>query len=292
MSDSASTERLDAAHHEADFAARFDGMRRLYGHTGIEHLRHAHVVVIGIGGVGSWSVEALARSGFERISLIDLDDVCTTNINRQLHALDGTIGRPKVEVMAERCRLINPWSQVEAISGFITPDNIARMLPKDTDHVIDAIDHVGAKCALIHYCKRHKIGLTVTGGAGGLTDPTRIVTADLTRTEHDPLLSKVRSRLRRDHGFSRNPKRRFSVTCVYSPEQRRYPDGAGEVCNTRSGDGEALKLGCSAGYGSATFVIGAFGFAAVSHAIERLIRTGLESDSADDDAEPTAQEPA
>ncbi len=207
MSDASSTEGLDTARHEADFAARFDGIRRLYGHTGVERLRSAHVVVIGIGGVGSWSVEALARSGFERISLIDLDDVCTTNINRQLHALEGTIGRPKVEVMAERCRLINPWIQVEAISGFITPDNIERMLPNDADHVIDAIDHVGAKCALINHCRRHKIGLTVTGGAGGLTDPTRIMTADLTRTEHDPLLSKVRSRLRREYGFSRNPKR-------------------------------------------------------------------------------------
>ncbi|WP_456269420.1 tRNA threonylcarbamoyladenosine dehydratase [Kushneria sp. AK178] len=288
MSDSTSAERPDTARHEADFAARFDGLRRLYGHTGVECLRRAHVVVIGIGGVGSWSVEALARSGFERISLIDLDDVCTTNVNRQLHALDGTIGRPKIEVMAERCRLINPWVEVNAISGFITPDNIERMLPDDTDHVIDAIDHVGAKCALIHYCRRHKIGLTVTGGAGGLTDPTRVMTADLSRTEHDPLLSKVRSRLRREYGFSRNPRRRFAITCVYSPEQRRYPDGAGEVCNTRPGDGETLKLGCSAGYGSATFVTGAFGFAAVGHTIERVIRTG----SVDDDTESATLEPA
>lgn len=292
MSDSADAKRLDAARHEADFTARFDGMRRLYGHTGIERLRRAHVVIIGIGGVGSWSVEALARSGFERISLIDLDDVCTTNVNRQLHALDGTIGRPKIEVMAERCRLINPWIQITPIAGFITPDNIERMLPEDVDHVIDAIDHVGAKCALIQHCRRRKIGLTVTGGAGGLTDPTRITTSDLTRTEHDPLLSKVRSRLRRDYGFSRNPRRRFSITCVYSPEQRRYPDGAGEVCNTRPGDGETLKLGCSAGYGSATFVTGAFGFAAVGHTIERLIRTGLDTDRTDHDAESDAQEPS
>ncbi|MFC0267268.1 tRNA threonylcarbamoyladenosine dehydratase [Kushneria aurantia] len=265
--------------HEADFAARFDGLRRLYGQRGVAHLRRAHVVVIGIGGVGSWSVEALARSGFERLSLIDLDDVCVTNINRQLHALDGTVGRPKTAVMAERCRLINPWLEVRELPGFVTPDNIARMLPEDCDHVIDAIDHAAAKCALIDHCRRRRIGITITGAAGGLTDPTRITLADLTRTEHDPLLAKVRSRLRRDYGYSRNPKRRFSLPCVYSPEQRRFPDGAGEVCNTRPPNGEALRLGCSAGYGSATFVTGAFGFAAVSHAIDNIIARGERAEA-------------
>lgn len=257
--------------HEADYAARFDGLRRLYGQAGVERMRRTHVVVIGIGGVGSWSAEALARSGFERISLIDLDDVCITNVNRQLHALDTTLGRSKIEVMCERLRLINPWLDVRAVEGFITPHNIERMLPPDTGYVIDAIDHVGAKCALIHYCRRKRLPITVTGAAGGLTDPTRITVADLTRTEHDPLLAKVRNRLRRDYGYSRNPKRRFSLGCVYSPEQRRYPDGAGGVCQSRPAAGESLRAGCSSGYGAAVVVTGAFGFAAVAHATDRIV---------------------
>lgn len=272
--------------HEADYAARFDGLRRLYGQAGVTRMRNAHMVVIGIGGVGSWSAEALARSGFERISLIDLDDVCITNVNRQLHALDTTLGRPKIEVMCERLRLINPWIDVRAIEGFITPHNIERMLPPDTDYVIDAIDHVGAKCALLHHCRRQRLPVTVTGGAGGLTDPSRITVADLTRTEGDPLLAKVRNRLRRDYGYSRNPKRRFSLACVYSPEQRRYPDGAGEVCQSRQG-GETLRAGCNAGYGAAVFVTGAFGFAAVAHAIDRIV---ARATSTDDPAHPLSRE--
>ncbi|OHV07761.1 tRNA cyclic N6-threonylcarbamoyladenosine(37) synthase TcdA [Kushneria phosphatilytica] len=268
---SAFDESRYSAAHEQDYAQRFDGIRRLYGQSGVERLRHAHVVIIGIGGVGSWTVEALARSGLERLTLIDLDDVCITNVNRQLHALDGQIGRPKVEVLAERCRLINPFIDVKTVAAFVTPHNIADRLPADTDHVIDAIDHVGAKTALIAYCRRQRIGLTVTGGAGGLTDPTRLQVLDLSRTEQDPLLSKVRALLRREHGFPRNPKRRFSVACVCSGEQRRYSDGAGEVCHTRPDSGEPLRLGCAGGFGAATFVTGAFGFAAAGHAIERLI---------------------
>ncbi|WP_069384415.1 tRNA cyclic N6-threonylcarbamoyladenosine(37) synthase TcdA [Halomonas caseinilytica] len=258
--------------HSDDHELRFGGIQRLYGTRAAARFRQAHVVVAGVGGVGSWAVEALARSGIGRLTLIDLDDVCVSNVNRQLHALDGTIGRPKVEVLAERCRAIQPGIEVIADTAFITPGNLAERLPEDADHVIDAIDSVVAKAALIAWCKRRKLPITVTGAAGGQTDPTRIRTADLTRTEHDPLLAKVRARLRRDHGFSRNPRRRFSVECVYSDEQLVYPDAEGEVCHTKPGAGESTRLDCASGFGAATFVTGSFGFVAASRVLARLAR--------------------
>ncbi len=259
-----------ATQHDHDL--RFGGIRRLYGSRAAERFRTAHVVVVGVGGVGSWAVEALARSDIGKLTLIDLDDVCVSNVNRQLHALDGTIGRPKVEVLAERCREIQPGIQVVADTAFVTPTNLAERIPQDADHVVDAIDSVLAKAALIAWCKRRKLPITVTGAAGGQTDPTRIRIADLSRTEHDPLLAKVRARLRRDFGFSRNPKRRFSVECVYSDEQLVYPGSDGEVCFQKPGTGESTRLDCASGFGAATFVTGSFGFAAVSRVLARLAR--------------------
>ncbi|MFG6157773.1 tRNA cyclic N6-threonylcarbamoyladenosine(37) synthase TcdA [Halomonas sp. 1390] len=255
-----------------DVEARFGGIRRLYGRRAAERFRTAHVVVVGVGGVGSWTVEALARSGIGKLTLIDLDDVCVSNVNRQLHALDGTIGRPKVEVLAERCRAIQPGIEVVADAAFVTPANLAQRIPKDADQLVDAIDSVVAKAALIAWCKRRKLPIVVTGAAGGQTDPTRIRVADLTRTEHDPLLAKVRARLRRDFGFSRNPKRRFSVECVYSDEQLVYPSSDGEVCLQKPGDGEATRLDCASGFGAATFVTGSFGFTAASRVLARLAK--------------------
>ncbi|WP_416139503.1 tRNA cyclic N6-threonylcarbamoyladenosine(37) synthase TcdA [Halomonas sp. HK25] len=255
-----------------DHALRFGGIRRLYGARAFERFRSAHVVVVGVGGVGSWTVEALARSGIGRLTLIDLDDVCVSNVNRQLHALNGTIGRPKVEVLAERCLAIQPGIEVVADTAFVTPTNLAERIPEDADHVVDAIDSVVAKAALIAWCKRRKLPITVTGAAGGQTDPTRIKVADLARTEHDPLLAKVRARLRRDFGFSRNPKRRFSVECVYSDEQLAYPGSDGEVCFQKPGSGEATRLDCASGFGAATFLTGSFGFTAASRVLARLAR--------------------
>ncbi|MHB0776226.1 tRNA cyclic N6-threonylcarbamoyladenosine(37) synthase TcdA [Halomonas sp. WWR20] len=260
-----------------DYDFRFGGIRRLYGARAASRFRYSHVVVIGVGGVGSWAVEALARAGIGKLTLIDLDDVCVSNINRQLHALDGTIGRPKVDVLAERCRAIHPGITVVADTAFVTPTNLAERIPEDADHVIDAIDSVVAKAALIAWCKRRKLPITVTGAAGGQTDPTRIRTADLTRTEHDPLLAKVRSRLRRDFGFSRNPKRRYSIECVYSDEQLIYPSGDGEVCLQKPGGGEATRLDCASGFGAATFVTGSFGFVAASRVLARLAARAASS---------------
>ncbi|WP_245784235.1 tRNA cyclic N6-threonylcarbamoyladenosine(37) synthase TcdA [Halomonas korlensis] len=260
------------SHSGDDHELRFGGIRRLYGGRAFARFRRAHVVVVGVGGVGSWAVEALARSGIGKLTLIDLDDVCVSNINRQLHALDGTIGRPKVEVLAERCRAIQPEIEVVADSAFVTPHNLAERLPADADLVLDAIDNVMAKAALIAWCKRRKLPIVVTGAAGGQTDPTRIRVADLSRTEHDPLLAKVRARLRRDFGFSRNPKRRFSVECVYSDEQLVYPSSDGEVCLQKPGTGDVTRLDCASGFGAATFVTGSFGFVAASRALARLAK--------------------
>lgn len=260
-----------------DHDLRFGGIRRLYGSRAVERFRSAHVVVVGVGGVGSWTVEALARSGIGKLTLIDLDDVCVSNVNRQLHALDGTVGRPKVEVLAERCRAIQPGIEVVEEIAFVTPTNLAERIPEDADHLVDAIDSVVAKAALISWCKRRKLPITVTGAAGGQTDPTRIRVADLARTEHDPLLAKVRARLRRDFGFSRNPKRRFSVECVYSDEQLVYPSADGEVCLQKPGSGESTRLDCASGFGAATFVTGSFGFMAASRVLARLARSAQAS---------------
>lgn len=262
---------VSSPHATDDAAFRFGGVARLYGDTALERLHRAHIVVVGVGGVGSWTVEALARSGIGTLTLIDLDDACVSNINRQLHALEGTIGRPKVDILAERMRLINPAIDVRTVHGFVTPDNLAERLPETADHVVDAIDSVSAKTALIVWCKRRKIGLTVTGGAGGLIDPTRIEQKDLTRTEHDPLLAKVRSKLRRDYGYSRNPKRRFGITCICSSEQRRYPTPEGNVCLQKPGTGNSTRLDCASGYGAACFVTGSFGFAAAAHAVNTVL---------------------
>ncbi|HSH48910.1 MAG TPA: tRNA cyclic N6-threonylcarbamoyladenosine(37) synthase TcdA [Halomonas sp.] len=257
---------------DADYDLRFGGIRRLYGARAAERFRRAHVVVAGVGGVGSWAVEALARSGIGRLTLIDLDDVCLSNVNRQLHALDGTVGRPKIEVLAERCRAIQPGIEVVADAAFVTPTNLAERLPDDADQVLDTIDSVVAKTALIAWCRRRRLPITVAGAAGGQTDPTRIRVADLTRTVQDPLLSRVRARLRRDHGFTRDPKKRFGVECVFSDEQLVYPAPDGEVCHTKPGAGESTRLDCASGFGAATFVTGAFGFAAASRVLARLAR--------------------
>ncbi|BAP43844.1 ThiF family protein [Pseudomonas sp. StFLB209] len=250
---------------------RFAGIARLYGSQGLERLQAAHVAVIGIGGVGSWAAEALARSGVGEISLFDLDDVCVSNTNRQLHALDGTVGRAKVEVMAERIRAINPECVVHAVMDFVTPDTLAEYITQELDFVIDCIDSVKAKAALIAWCKRRKIGLVTTGGAGGQIDPTQIQVCDLNRTFNDPLAAKVRSTLRRDYNFSRTPSRSYSVPCVFSSEQLRYPMPDGSVCQSKTFVGEGVRLDCAGGFGAVMMVTATFGMVAASKAVDKLV---------------------
>ena len=250
---------------------RFGGIARLYGEDGLLRLAAAHVAVVGIGGVGSWAAEALVRSGVGEISLFDLDDVCVTNSNRQSHALADTIGRPKVEVLAERLRAINPACVVHPVADFVSRDNMAECITEQLDFVLDCIDGVAAKAALIAWCKRRKIGLVTTGGAGGQVDPTQIRVADLNKTFNDPLAAKVRSTLRRDYGFSRTPGRNYSVPCVFSTEQLRYPRPDGGVCQSKSFVGEGVKLDCAGGFGASMMVTASFGMVAAAKAVEKLV---------------------
>lgn len=247
-----------------DNERRFGGIARLYGHEAARRIAAAHVCVIGIGGVGSWAAEALARSGVGALTLIDLDHVAESNINRQIHADDLTLGRAKVEAMRERIARIHPGCRVTCIEEFIDPDNVASLLP-GCDAVIDAIDQVRAKAALAAHCRRNKIALVMTGGAGGRLDPTAVQIDDLARTTQDALASKVRAKLRRDYGFPRDPKKKFGIECVYSPEQgRRAIDPLCEVAEPHSGG-----LNC-AGYGSSVAVTSAFGMAAAARVLNRI----------------------
>ncbi|MCU7925479.1 MAG: tRNA cyclic N6-threonylcarbamoyladenosine(37) synthase TcdA [Candidatus Thiodiazotropha sp. (ex Dulcina madagascariensis)] len=251
-----------------DIQRRFGGIARLYGRQGLERFGRSHVAVIGVGGVGSWAVEALARSGIGRLTLFDLDHIAESNVNRQLHALESEFGKPKVSVLAQRVSAINPDCRVTPVEAFIEPDSLQPVIEGGFDYVLDCIDNFRAKAALIATCRRHRIPVITLGGAGGQTDPTRIRLADLSRSEQDPLLSKTRKLLRREYGFPTNLKRRFDVPCVYSMEQLVYPDAEGEVCLVRPTAVEG-SLNCG-GFGSAMTVTAGFGLAAVSHVLKRL----------------------
>ncbi|MCC2607544.1 tRNA cyclic N6-threonylcarbamoyladenosine(37) synthase TcdA [Planctobacterium marinum] len=251
------------------FSQRFGGIERLYGQQQLAFLRQAHVCVVGIGGVGSWTAEALARSGIGKLTLIDLDDICVTNTNRQIHALSTTVGQNKVDVMAQRIKLINPDCEVQAVMDFVTDKNVTEHL-KDFAYVVDATDSVKAKAAMINHCKRQKMPIITVGGAGGQVDPTQITVGDLAKTKQDPLAAKLRAFLRRYYGFSQNPKRRFSVECVYSTEQLRYPDAQGNVSYAKQMTG-GVKLDCSGGFGAAVTVTATFGLITASRVLNKLI---------------------
>ncbi len=214
-----------AGEDDIDFARRFGGIGRLYGERALERFRTAHVCVIGVGGVGSWIVEALARSAVGHLTLIDLDNVAESNINRQIQALTSTIGQPKIEALRDRIAQINPFCQVTLVEDFIEPDNIVQMIDgKGFDYVVDAIDSVKAKAALIAYCREHALPMITSGGAGGQIDPTKIEVRDLGRTEQEPLLKKVRKLLRAQYGFSRGEKQKYGIDAVFSMEPLRYPE--------------------------------------------------------------------
>jgi tRNA A37 threonylcarbamoyladenosine dehydratase len=248
--------------------ARFGGIRRLFGADGAERLRAAHVCVVGIGGVGSWAVEALARSGIGELTLVDLDDVCISNVNRQLHALTGTFGRPKVDVMAERVRAIQPDCQVHPRQEFFLESNAEQLLSGTFDCVLDAIDRVSMKCLLIALARKRGIPVVTTGGAGGRRDPTAIEVTDLAFSSHDRLLAQVRTCLRSEHGFPRGDIP-FGVECVYSREPQVFVQKGGTVQCER-GDASDFRIDCSTGFGTASFVTGALGCVAASRIVQRL----------------------
>ncbi len=251
-----------------DRERRFGGVERLYGAGALARLNETHLCVVGVGGVGSWAAEALARSGVGHLTLIDLDHVAESNINRQVQATDSTLGMAKVRALAERICGINPDCRVSCIEEFVDPENVASLVPA-CDGVVDAIDQVRAKAALIAHCRQGAIAIVTTGGAGGRRDPSRMVVDDLSRTVQCALASKVRARLRKDYGFPREPKRRFGVDCVYSPEAVARPEVAS--CDTDQGVEGPQGLNC-AGYGSSVAVTACFGFAAAARLLEFVLK--------------------
>lgn len=257
----------------AEYLERFGAIGRLWGRRGLAKLAASHVCVVGVGGVGSWTVEALARSGVGALTLIDLDDVCVTNINRQLPALDETIGQPKVAVLTERVRSINAACRVTPVTQFFTEASASDLLAERYDFVVDAIDNMTNKARLIAACRDRAIPCLTVGGAGGRRDLTQIRVGDLGDAENDLLLRQVRKKLRRDFNFAPGAQRgrmNFGVRCVWSGERPVFPWADG-TCAATPEPGSELKLDCESGFGTAVFVTGAFGLAAAGEVVRQLV---------------------
>lgn len=264
----------------ADYLERFGGVGRLFGREALDRLQAAHVCVVGVGGVGSWAVEALARSGIGALTIVDLDDVCVTNINRQLPALDGQIGRPKVDVLSERVHAINPHCRVTAVPEFLTAATAGRILSPAFDYVIDAVDRMSIKALIIAECRARGRPVATVGAAGGRRDPAQIRTGDLGEAS-DELLRQVRKKLRRDHGFAPGAHRgvtRLDVPCVWSAEKPVFPWANG-TCAAEPEPGSNLKLDCESGFGTAVFVTASFGLG-VAGLVVRAIAEGPAEDAA------------
>ncbi|HEX7866746.1 MAG TPA: tRNA threonylcarbamoyladenosine dehydratase [Variovorax sp.] len=251
-----------------DFARRFGGLERLYGVAGAARIRDAHVLVVGIGGVGSWAVEALARSGVGRLTMIDLDHVSESNINRQIHALDATVGQAKVEAMRDRIAQINPECKVQAIDEFVEPGNWLSLLEAaqaasgPATAVIDACDQVKAKVAMAAWARASRTAFVTVGAAGGKRQAHKVDIEDLSLVTHDPLLAQLRQRLRKEHGAPREG-RKIGVACVFSRESVAPPDAS---CAIESGDG---SLNCH-GYGSVVSVTATFGQCAAGWVLDKI----------------------
>lgn len=253
---------LSALPTEADLERRFGGLRRLYGDAGYERLRAARIAVVGLGGVGSWTVEALARCGVAQLVLFDLDHVAESNINRQVQAVGGTLGAAKILALQARIADIHPGCVVEPVDAFVETDNWPGLLPSPVDVVIDACDQTRAKLALAAWALRERRTLVICGAAGGKRLGHRTDVADLAEVTHDPLLAGLRQRLRREYGAARQG--RIGLRCVYSKETVQRPRDEDGACST---DG---SLNC-AGYGSSVTVTAAFGLAAAGEAIESVM---------------------
>lgn len=250
-----------------DFERRFGGLRRLYGVAGAQQLFSAHVVVVGVGGVGSWVAEALARSGVRRLSLVDLDHVSESNINRQIHATDASLGQAKGLAMRERIASYHPTCRVDVIDAFVTPDNWPSLLQPDTeplDALVDACDQVRAKTAMAAWAHAQRVPFVAVGAAGGKKLPQAVEVADLSEVTHDPLLAQLRYRLRKQHGGARQG--RMGTACVFSREAVAPPDAS---CTTDAVDG---SLNCH-GYGSAVSVTATFGLCAAGWVMNTLAAT-------------------
>ncbi len=264
---------------EADLDRRFGGLARLYGVAGAQRIREAHIVVVGIGGVGSWAAEAAARSGVARLTLVDLDHIAESNINRQIHALDGTLGQSKVQAMQERIAQINPHCQVVGVEDFVDPDNWPSVIGWDASWdrthiaVIDACDQVKAKTAMAAWAIRQKVNFVSIGAAGGKRLAHRVDVEDLADVTHDPLLAQLRYRLRKEHGGAR--KGRMGVTCVFSREPVLQPAKAAApaeilyVAACEISPATDGTLNCH-GYGSVVSVTATFGMCATGWALSKI----------------------
>lgn len=257
-----------------DTERRFGGLRRLHGDDANVRLGNAHFAVVGLGGVGSWTAEALARSGVGALTLIDLDHIAPSNVNRQIHALDSTLGQAKVHAMADRVRAINPHCSLTLVDDFVEPDNIETTLAGRYDGIIDATDQVKAKIAMVLHARRHKTPLVVCGGAGGKTNPLALRAGDLSQAVHDPLLARIRNELRRHHGYPRAGaaggkalKRtpRMNVRTLWVEQPVRLPTDP-QACEPATAGGPQ-GLSC-AGYGSIVTVTAAMGLAAAHEALQ------------------------
>lgn len=274
----ATTAARTTSHVPADTARRFAGIARLYGEPALRAFQEARVCVVGIGGVGSWAVEALARSGIGELVLVDLDHVSESNTNRQIHALEPDFGKAKVQAMRERITGINPACRVRCIEEFVMPDNVTELIDTGAlDFVVDCADQSQSKAALISHCRRRQCPMITIGGTGGQCDPSKIRVADLSRSVHDPLLARTRRELRRHHGFRKSGS--MGVQCVYSIEQSRFPQADGSVAAVRTAALEG-SLHCG-GLGSATHLTGSFAFAAVARVLDRLARRAVPAGETD-----------
>lgn len=260
----------------SEYLLRFSGIGRLYGQRALEAIARAHFVVVGLGGVGTWTAEALARSGVGELTLIELDDVCVTNTNRQSHALKTHIGQSKNQVIATRLREINPEIIVHSVEDFLDADNMGQLIGKQHHVVIDAMDAAHIKATLVAYCLRIKVRLVTVGSSGGKSNPQLVTVDDLGRSISDPMLAKIRTQLYRHHNFSRDKNRRFRVDAVYSSEQMLYPQPDGSVCMNKQAMQDGVRLDCAGGFGSSVMVTGTFGFLAAARAIERYLEKTLE----------------
>ncbi len=256
---------------------RFDRMGRLVGDSVMERLFHTHVMVIGLGGVGSWAAESLARSGVGKLTIMDFDEICITNANRQLHALQGLVGKKKASVMAERLRKINPQMQVDEIPMFFNEENADSVLSRAPDFVLDCIDNLTAKCYLIAECRKRNIPVITSAGAAARLDPSAVEIKDLALTHTDPLAHQVRKILRQKYAF---PEKEFGVPCVFSTEipmmpiELKYDLGQGFKCVCPQGQNNLHS--CDQRnriYGTASFVTGTFGFQMASWVVREVVRS-------------------
>lgn len=247
---------------------KFQSIASLHGEQALEALRHAHVMIVGIGGVGSWAAEIAARSGIGRLTLVDPDEICISNTNRQIHTTNSNIGKSKAVEMQQRITSFHPECEIRTIETFYSKDTHSQIFDANVDFVIDAIDDAKAKATLIHHCKETNLPAVVVGSAGGVEDPAKIKISDLNRAYNDPLLARVRKILRREHTFP-GPNIDYGMTCVFSFEKGRIDTS----CQTQSDPlfGNS-KLNCNSGYGSAGYITGSMGFYAAGIAINHLVK--------------------